>query len=178
MPHSNGKLVWLTGLAGSGKTTIGREVYKNLKNGDDNVVFLDGDGIREIFGNDLGHDPEDRLKNAWRIAKLCRFLVEQGLVVVCSTMSLYKEIHEYNRELDGRYFEVYIHAPLEELVRRDQKGLYSRALKGEINHVVGVDLPFDKPAQNHIEIDNTELNRLEDKAEKILAMIWEKNKAV
>ena len=94
---AKGKLLWITGLSGAGKTTIAAEVFKILKEKYTNSIFLDGDVIREILNNDLSYSREDRLKNAMRISKLCEFLTSQNIHVVCSTMSLYKEIHEMNK---------------------------------------------------------------------------------
>ena len=93
-----GKLLWITGLSGAGKTTIGSEVYDILKSKYLNTVFIDGDIIRETLGNDLGHDIEDRKRNAVRISKMCEFLTSQNINVVCATLSLFKEIHDLNRK--------------------------------------------------------------------------------
>lgn len=168
------KLVWITGLSGSGKTTIGREVYNKLKSNNPNTVFLDGDSFREILGNDLGHTPSDRLENAKRISRMCSFLVSQEINVVCATMSLYKEVHDFNRKKIKNYIEVFIECNIDELIRRDQKGLYSKAVKGELENVVGVNLPYDKPAQCELVIDNSEQNGLNEKVQKILNLIGEK----
>ncbi len=167
------KLIWITGLAGSGKTTIGKEVYRRLKQQRSNVVFLDGDGFREIFGNDLGHTIEDRKKVAKQIHNMCKFLVSQEIDVVCATMSLFKEIHILNRNEIKNYLEVFIECDMEELKRRDQKGLYSKALKGEIKNVVGIDLPYDKPENADLVIDNSKKEKLDEKVETILKRLKE-----
>ena len=92
----SGKLIWITGLAGAGKSTAARYLLEKLKEKHiSNVVMVDGDNIREICNNDLGYSLEERKKNAWRIVKLCEYLCNQGLIVVCATVSLYNEIHEY-----------------------------------------------------------------------------------
>lgn len=164
-------LVWITGLAGSGKTTIATEVHRKLKTRMGNVVLLDGDAVRDMFGQDLGHDPKARYENALRITRLCKFLVKQGINVVCSTMSLYVAIHRMNRDITPHYFEVLVDVPIEELIRRDKNRLYSRALQGEIEHVVGIDQAFDRPKNPHLTIDNCELTALEDKAESVVRLI-------
>ena len=164
-------LLWITGLSGSGKTTIGKKVYKNLKDHHINTVFLDGDSFREVLGNDLGHNLNDRLENAKRIHRMCRFLISQNINVVCATMSLYKEIHDLNRKEFKNYIEVFIECDIDELVRRDQKGLYSEALKGKRADVVGVNLSYDKPTNCEVVIDNSEQNNLDKKVEKILNLI-------
>jgi adenylylsulfate kinase-like enzyme len=162
------KLIWITGLSGSGKTTIGREVYERLKSLHVNTIFLDGDSFREIMGNDLGHTPQDRFKIATRIHKMCKFLVLQNINVVCATMSLFKEIHELNREEIEDYYEIFIECSMEELIKRDQKGLYSEAIAGKRDDVVGVNLPFDKPKNCNLIIDNSEKVDLDKKAKMIL----------
>jgi len=164
-------LIWITGLAGSGKTTIGNEVFKKMKEKYINTVFLDGDSFREILGNDLGHNQTDRLNNALRISRMCKFLINQNINVICATISLFKEIHQFNRTNFRNYFEVFIEVDKDELLKRDQKGIYSKALKGEIENVVGVDLPFDKPDNADLTINNTKADKLVQKAEQILKLI-------
>ena len=148
------KLIWITGLAGSGKTSIGKEVFKKLKKLDPATAFIDGDNYRELF-NSYGYSREDRLEIAKKIIKLCYFLTQQNINVVCCTISLFNEIHEENRKLFDNYYEIYISCKMEELLRRDQKSLYSKALAGEINNVVGVDIDFDIPKQPFLSIDNS-----------------------
>lgn len=171
----NAILIWITGLSGSGKTTIGKKVYKELKKEHSNTVFLDGDSFRDILGNDLGHDPADRLTNAMRIARMCRFLTEQNINVICSTMSLYKEVHEFNRLNIKNYHEIYIDVPINKLVERDSKGLYAKALKGDIKNVVGVDLSYDKPQNCDLIIDNSTENKLDEKTRIIMNLISKRN---
>ena len=168
------QLVWITGLSGSGKSTIGKEVYKKLKERYPNSVFLDGDSFREIMGNDLGHTQEERRAVAMQIHRMCKFLVEQDINVVCATMSLFSEIHKLNRKEIPNYFEVFIECDMEELIKRDQKGLYSKALRGEIENVVGVDLPYDKPKNADLVIENSTKERLDEKVESILKKIEER----
>lgn len=146
-------VIWIIGLAGAGKTTIGREVHKQLRAKQPNVVFLDGDHIRHIMGDDLGHTLDDRRRNGWRICRLCQCLDNQGIDVVCSVLSLFGEQQTWNRENYSGYFEVFIDVRFEELVARDQKGLYSKAIAGELCDVAGVDLAFHRP-NAHLVIDN------------------------
>jgi len=167
------KLIWITGLSGSGKTTIGKEVYIKLKKDYIDTVFLDGDNFREILGNDLGHKPKDRLENAKRIHRMCKFLISQNINVVCATMSLYKEVHDLNRKEINNYIEVFIECDITELIRRDQKGLYSKAVKGDIQNVIGVNLPYDKPTNCELMINNSEEINLKQKVQEILNLIKE-----
>ena len=171
---NNTFLVWITGLSGSGKTTIGRSLYNKLLLKLNNLVFLDGDDFRNIFDNDLGHSSSDRFKNAMRISKMCGFLVEQKINVICSTMSLYKEIHQYNSENINNYHEVFIDCEIRELIRRDQKNLYSSVISGKTKNVIGIDLPYDKPLQCDITIDNTKLNVVDDKVDLIIELLKSK----
>ena len=138
-------VIWLIGLAGAGKTTIGREVDALLRARKPNVVFLDGDHVRNIMGDDLGHTVEDRRTNAWRVCRLCEYLDAQGIDVVCAILSIFLDTQEWNRESYSHYFEVYIDVPMDELVARDQKGLYSGAASGRIPDVAGFDIPFQPP---------------------------------
>ncbi len=171
----NSVLIWITGLSGSGKSTIGKEVYKILKKKHNNTVFLDGDNFREILGNDLSHTQDDRLNNARRIHRMCKYLISQEINVICATMSLYHEIHSLNRKYIDNYYEVFIECSLNELIRRDQKNLYTQALQGIRSDVVGINMSFDKPEKCDLIIDNSETKNLELKVKKILNLIGEDN---
>jgi adenylylsulfate kinase len=119
-----------------------------------NTVFLDGDIIREIMGNDLGHTLADRKRNAERICRLCMHLDRQEINVVCAILSIFEESHEWNRANYRDYFEVYIEAKMESLLRRQRNAIYDRALKGETKDVVGVDIPFEPPKRPDLTIVN------------------------
>lgn len=150
-------IIWITGLSGSGKTTIGSLVYEQWKAGVPNTVLVDGDDVRRLFGLDGDaalYTADARRDVADRIVKLCAWLDAQDINVVCCTISLFPEIHERNRKLYSRYFEVYIDLPMETLVRRDNKNLYQRALDGEERNVVGIDIPFAPPVSPDWVIDN------------------------
>ena len=162
-------------MSGVGKTVIGREVYKLLKARRPNVVFLDGDIVREIMGDDVGHTVEGRRTNAGRISRLCRYLDSQGVDVVCAILSIFHESQRWNREHIPQYFEVYIRVPFEILVERDSKGLYRQALAGKIKNVVGVDIEFPPPANPDLIIDNdTPVESFVEMAARIInAIPWE-----
>lgn len=149
-----GKVFWFTGLSGAGKTTIGRLFFGLLRERNPAAVFLDGDILREVFGNDLGHSREERLKSAMRNSKLCKMLSDQGIDVVCATISLFRECQEWNRGQMPGYHEIYLRVPMRVLVERDQKQLYSQALRGEVKDVMGVDLPVEEPVRPEFTIDN------------------------
>ena len=147
-------VVWLIGLSGSGKTTIGREVHRILRQSKPNVVFLDGDSVREVMCEDLGYTLTDRRRNADRICRLCKLLDDQGIDVVCGILSLFEESREWNRSHYSDYFEVYLQVSLDELKRRDPKDLYRKASVGEAKNVAGVDLEFIPPENSDLIIDN------------------------
>lgn len=162
-------VIWLIGMSGAGKSAIGSALYSQLKAKRPNVVFLDGDGIREIMGNDLGHTIEERHANAGRICRLGKFLHEQGIDVVCAILSIFPESREWNRDQIDDYVEVFIDTPFEILVERDSKGLYRKALAGEIQNVVGVDLDFPAPLNPDLVIKNgTPLRPIKELADEIL----------
>lgn len=170
-------VIWIIGMSNSGKTAISKEVYSLLKSKRSNVVFIDGDIVREIMGNDLGHTIEDRKINAGRICRLCSNLSSQGIDVVCTILSIFPKSQLWNREHLSRYFEVYLRVPFETLVERDTKNLYKRALKGEIKDVVGVDIKFPEPANPDLVIDNdTPVESFSEIAHNIIKAIpWEKD---
>jgi len=147
-------VIWIIGLSGSGKTTLSDEIVDQVRLRGRKVVQLDGDRVRELFGNDLGHDLADRRANAERICRLCGFLDEQGVDVVCAILSLFPDSRAWCRENLSAYYEVFIDAPLEQLMERDVKGIYRRFQCGEINDVAGLDLPFPRPANPDLLIPN------------------------
>lgn len=149
-----GRVFWFTGLSGAGKTTLGRLFYEHLRADHKAAVFLDGDILREVFGNDLGHSREERLRSAMRNARLCRMLADQGIDVVCATISLFRECQDWNRRNIPGYLEIYLRVPMEVLAKRDAKQLYSRAARGEIRDVVGVDVAADEPLAPEVTVDN------------------------
>jgi adenylylsulfate kinase len=150
-------VIWIVGLAGSGKTVIGRELCKLLKNSYSNTVFVDGDDIRSIFKHDRSegdYSLESRKKNAERICEICAWLDKQGVNVVCSVLSIFEESRRWNRRTYSEYFEVFINVSMEVLKARDQKGLYSGAAAGNIKNVVGFDIQFEVPESPDMVIDN------------------------
>lgn len=150
----NGCVYWITGLSGAGKTTVGKLLYEKIISCKNNVVFLDGDVLRDIFGNDLSYSIEDRRKSAMRNARLCRFLSGQGIDVVCCTISMFHEVRGWNRENIAEYCEIYLKVPLDILKSRDQKGLYSSLEKGLKKNIWGLDLEFEEPENPDITIMN------------------------
>ena len=150
----SGRVFWITGLSGSGKTTVGRELCARLRNAGRPAVFLDGDVLREAISEDLGHRSEDRRRSAMRNARACKMLAEQGLDVVCATISLFHSVQSWNRTNIPGYCEIYLRVPVEELARRDPKGIYARARRGKQLNVVGLDIPVEEPESPDLILDN------------------------
>lgn len=146
-------IVWFIGLSDSGKTTLAEGLYKRLKPAHSNLVLLDGDSMREMFGNDIDYSVEGRHKNAERISRLCRFLDMQNIHTIAAVLSIFPEWQAWNRKNFSSYFEIFLDIPLEELKARDTKGLYSEAEAGRIHNVVGIDIPFPRPANADLRID-------------------------
>ncbi|HJB99256.1 MAG TPA: adenylyl-sulfate kinase [Candidatus Flavonifractor merdavium] len=160
-------MLWLTGLSGAGKTTIGTLLYQALRERKDNVVFLDGDQLRQVFGDDLGYAPDQRLKSAMRNARLCKLLAEQGLDVICCTISMFDSVRDWNRTNIPGYVEVYLKVSLETLRKRDQKGLYTR---GD-GAVAGIDFSVEEPKQPDLVLENNGGLAPREQAAQILKLI-------
>lgn len=149
-------VIWLIGLSGSGKTTIGRELTKRLKSVGRPAIFMDGDIFRSIMGDDVGHTIEDRKINADRICRFCHYLDKEGLDVVFAVLSLFHEAQDWIRNNVNEYFEIFFDVSMDTVCRRDPKGLYKKALAGELKNMVGVDIPFPPPKNPDMIIKNDE----------------------
>lgn len=146
-----GTVYWITGLSGAGKTTIGKLFYAKLKQAKPNVVFLDGDLIREALGNDLGHSREDRNRSARRNSGLCKLLCDQGIDVVIATISLFHAVHDWNRANIANYIEIVLDVPIECLASRDAKGIYASQ---ERENIVGLGIKEEYPLAPDITLIN------------------------
>jgi len=140
-------VLWITGLSGSGKSTLAKMVYELLRSKNLKAILLDGDQLREIFRPNLNqnYSREERMDLAMKYSKLCLNIASQNIIVIISTISLFKEIHAWNRDNLPNYFELYLKVPLDVLRSRDIKGIYKRYDKGEIKNVAGLDLKIDEP---------------------------------
>lgn len=151
-------VIWIIGLSASGKTTLGRTLHELWKKESPNTVFVDGDDVRKMFEQTdeiKSYTMEERRKNADRICRMCAWLDSQNINVVCSIQSIFKESREWNRGNYSKYFEVYIDVPMEVLLRRETKGLYASAKRGERKNVVGIDIPFTPPENPDYTFDNS-----------------------
>jgi glutamine kinase len=149
-----GRVFWVTGLSGAGKTTVGQELWRRLRAHGHAAVFLDGDALRTAIAQDLTHDAASRRQSAMRNARLCRLLASQGTDVVCATISLFHEVQRWNRANIPGYCEIYLHVPLDELRRRDGKGIYAAASRSDTPQVVGLDLPAEVPESPDLILEN------------------------
>ena len=163
-----GAVYWITGLSGAGKTTIGKILYQKLREKYVNVLFLDGDTLRQVFGNDLGYSQEDRKKCAMRYSRLCDLLQRQGMYVVCCTISMFDSVREWNRENIENYREIYVKTSVKTLQERDQKGLYSDYLKGKEKELAGFQVGIEEPKQPDLLLKNDGEHTPEEQAERIL----------
>ncbi len=150
---SPGRVFWVTGLSGAGKTTVGQELCSRLRAAGRSVTFLDGDALRAAIAEDLGHSADNRRRSAMRNARLCQLLAGQGADVVCATISLFHEVQRWNRENIPGYREIYLRVPIDELRRRDSKGIYAGAQGGDARDVVGLDEPAEAPEAPDLVLD-------------------------
>ena len=146
-------VIWIIGLSGAGKTTLAKEIISKVH--EKNVVLIDGDIIRKIISKNLGHTLEDRLENAGRICRLCKFLDNQGIHVVCAILSIFPESRLWNKNNIKNYYEVYIETPIDQLQKRDYKGLYRKFNEGKIKNVVGIDIKWQEPKNSNLIFDQS-----------------------
>jgi adenylylsulfate kinase-like enzyme/phosphohistidine swiveling domain-containing protein len=166
---SQGRVYWITGLSGAGKTTVGKELWRRLRAIGHAAVLLDGDTVREVIAEDLGHTTANRRQSAMRNARLCRLLSSQGIDVICPTISLFHDVQRWNRANIPGYCEIYLRVPMDELRRRDPKGIYAAARRGELRDVVGLDVPAELPESPDLVLDNFGALDVAAAVERILA---------
>jgi adenylylsulfate kinase len=154
MQHK-GFTLWFTGLSGAGKSTISERIYKRLKNAGAKVELLDGDIVRTHLSKGLGFTKEDRDTNVRRIGFVSELLSRNGVISLVAAISPYREVRDELRGLIGNFIEVYVHCPIEVLAERDVKGLYKKALAGEIGSFTGVSDPYEPPANPEITVDSS-----------------------
>ncbi|MPP29953.1 adenylyl-sulfate kinase [Campylobacter jejuni] len=154
---------------------LGEAFIKASKNwyGGGNIIYLDGDEFRDILGA-YDYDKQSRINLAIKRSKFAKFLNDQGMIVIITTISMFNEIYKYNRQIFKNYIEVYIKCNMDELIKRDQKGLYTKAINKETQNVVGIDISFDQPQAN-LTIDNSSQDRIKEKVQMIISQLKERN---
>jgi adenylylsulfate kinase len=173
MKEKKGFTIWFTGLSGAGKTTVSRLVQDRLRErGIMNVEVLDGDVVRTNLSKGLGFSKEDRDINIKRIAFVCNLLTRNGIPNIAAAISPYREVRDYARKEIKNFVEVYVKCPLEVLVQRDVKGLYKKALAGELPNFTGVSDPYEEPLNPEVLIESDK-ETPEQSADKIIAKLEE-----
>lgn len=170
-----GQVIWITGLSGSGKSTLAVRVARELRLSGQPVVYLDGDELREVLSQ--GHqadgvmDRDSRVSLAKQYAALCRLLANQGLTVVIATISMFHQVHSWNRANIPNYLEIFLRVPLEVLRDRDPKGIYKAFAQGKLSNVAGLDLKVDEPAHPDLVINNYETTTIADAEKALLKLV-------
>lgn len=172
-----GIMIWFTGLSGSGKSTVAMGVERELHARGILCRILDGDNIRAGINNNLGFSEEDRTENIRRIAEIGKLFVQTGIVTLACFVSPTNDIRHMAREIVGKedFLEVYISTPIEECERRDVKGLYARARRGEVKNFTGISAPFEKPNHADVSID-TSITPLEQSVQQLTDLIIDRIK--
>ena len=165
-------MIWFTGLSGSGKSTIAIALERELHKRGLLCRILDGDNIRRGINNNLGFTEADRIENIRRIAEVSKLFVDTGIITIAAFISPSNDIREMAANIIGKddFLEVYVSTPIEECERRDVKGLYAKARRGEIKNFTGISAPFEAPAQPALVLDTSALS-LEESVNKLLELI-------
>ena len=154
-----GLVIWFTGLSGSGKSTIANELDLELNTRGLKTYVLDGDNIRMRLNKDLGFSPEDRKENIRRISEVAKLFADSGTIVMTAFISPYSEDRKSARNVIGSDFiEVFVNTPIEECIKRDPKGLYKKAIAGEIKGFTGIDAPYEEPLSPEICLSNLSIS--------------------
>lgn len=164
-----GSVIWFTGLSGAGKTTIAIELEKQLYHKELITQILDGDLVRAGINNNLGFSNEDRIENIRRIAEVAKLFVNSGIITICCFVSPTEEIRTLARTIIGKddFIEVFVNTSFDVCEKRDVKGLYAKARKGEIKDFTGIDAPYEVPVNPEIELKTNDLS-VEESVKKIL----------
>ena len=150
--YKAGTTLWMTGLSGAGKTTIAELLAEKLIRRGEKVEILDGDVVRTNLSKGLGFSKEDRETNLMRIGFVCKLLSRNGAIAIAAAISPYDYIRKNLRKEDENFVEIYVNAPIEKCIERDVKGLYKKALAGEIKQFTGIDDPYEAPEDAEIEV--------------------------
>ncbi len=165
-------MIWFTGLSGSGKSTLAIALERELQNRGLLCRILDGDNIRSGINNNLGFSAEDRVENIRRIAEIGKLFVDTGIITIAAFISPNNDLREMASNIIGKenFMEIYVSTPIEECERRDVKGLYAKARKGEIKNFTGISAPFEEPQHPDLAIDTSQLS-VEESVRELLNLI-------
>jgi bifunctional enzyme CysN/CysC len=168
--------LWFTGLSAAGKSTIANLVERMLHANGFHTYLLDGDNVRHGLNKDLGFTAEDRVENIRRVAEVAKLMVEAGLIVLVAFISPFRSERRMARQLveDNEFLEVFVDAPLSVLEKRDPKGLYRKARRGELKNFTGIDSPYEPPEHAEIRIDTTE-GTPESAAELVISILRQRS---
>ncbi len=170
MPEQAGFTLWFTGLSGSGKSTVSELVFQRLREAGHKAELLDGDVVRTNLSQGLGFSKEDRDTNIRRIGFVCELLSRNGVIAVVAAISPYREAREEVKRRVGRFVEIYVECPVAVLAERDVKGLYKRALAGEIPHFTGVTDPYEAPEHPDLVI-RSDREPVQESMERVWALL-------
>ena len=170
--EGKGVTLWFTGLSGAGKTTLARIVENELSRRGHKVEVLDGDVVRTNLSKGLGFSKEDRDTNIRRIGFVCNLLTRNEVIAIAAAISPYRDVRDEVRRDIGAFVEVYVKCPIDVLAERDVKGLYKRALAGEIKHFTGIDDPYEAPLAPEVIVE-TDKETPDESAARILAKLAE-----
>ncbi|KZX99025.1 hypothetical protein A3722_22255 [Sulfitobacter sp. HI0027] len=172
MKHQKPAVLWLTGLSGSGKSTIANIVEKKLARMNRHTFLLDGDNVRHGLNKDLGFTETDRVENIRRVGEVAKLMTDAGLIVITAFISPYRSERDMMRSMmqPGEFLEVFVDTPLEVAESRDVKGLYAKARAGELKNFTGIDAPYEAPQAAELRIDTTKLSA-EEAADLIIARL-------
>lgn len=170
-----GIMIWFTGLSGSGKSTVAIALERELQKRGLLCRILDGDNIRSGINNNLGFSAEDRVENIRRIAEIGKLFVDTGIITLAAFISPNNDIREMAARIIGKedFMEIYVSTPLKECERRDVKGLYAKARRGEIRNFTGISAPFEAPEHPALSLDTSVLS-VEESVKQLLALILPK----
>lgn len=173
--HQHSVMIWFTGLSGSGKSTLAIALERELQNRGLLCRILDGDNIRSGINNNLGFTAEDRVENIRRIAEIGKLFVDTGVITIAAFISPNNELREMASNIIGKenFVEVYISTPIEECEKRDVKGLYAKARRGEIKNFTGITAPFEAPEDAALSID-TSKHSVKESVDMLLDLILPK----
>jgi len=163
-------VIWLTGIPGSGKTTLALDLEKYYQKNSLPVEILDGDEIRKTLSKDLGFSPEDRKEHNRRVIFVAQILSKNGVTTIIPLISPYRETRDFARKEIPNFVEVWVKTSVDECIKRDPKGLYKKALAGEIKNLTGLQAPYEEPQNAELILD-TEKQNVEESVEIILSTV-------